>query len=59
MNCCLPIDGDDKNLLQQRHFLVLLNPVAGSRKGEAKYKTYVDPMFKLADIKCDVKVTSK
>ena len=41
-----------------RHFLVLINPISGKGRAEATFTDHVQPLFDIAEITCDVIVTS-
>ena len=42
-----------------RNLVVFINPMAGLQRGEASFYTHVKPMFDLAEMNYEVKVTSE
>ena len=42
-----------------RKFVVFINPMAGVQRGESEFYTCVKPMFDVAEIDYEVKVTSE
>lgn len=42
----------------RRHFLVLINPISGKGLAEVTFRNHVQPLFDVAEITCEVIVTS-
>ena len=53
------IVSEDESLLVARRLLVFINPVGGQGKGVSDFKQYVQPLFDMAEINCNIIVTGK
>ena len=50
---------EDESLLVARRLLVFINPIGGQGKGVSDFKQYVQPLFDMAEINCNIIVTGK
>lgn len=58
--CPLPLCAAEGGTASQlRHYLVLVNPISGKGQAEPTFRKHVEPLFDIADITCDVVVTSR